>query len=147
MIIRVYIPAHYDRMDMVKALTSSGYHTWIEDNGFVGTEKKYFVCFECDDNEVERFDHEGNEIKPRFSTIKISCSNCKHLDKWTPTDKNCPCQYCNRSLLNMWEAKDQVIEKSCKNCVYKGTDVCIEHCDDHWMTCFKPKAESEEVEE
>ena len=102
MIIRVYIPAHYDRVDMVKALTSSGYHTWIQDNGLVGTEKKYFVCFECDDKEVERFDHEGNEIKPLFS-----CDNCKHLDEWDPIDKNCPCQYCNRELLNKWEAKDE----------------------------------------
>lgn len=106
MIIRVYIPAHYDRVDMVKALTSSGYHTWIQDNGLIGTEKKYFVCFECDDNEVERFDHEGNEIKPQVAELKQ-------------------------------------IERSCKNCVHNGTDVCIEHCDDHWMPCFKPKAESE----
>lgn len=39
------------------------------------------------------------------------------------------------------------IERICKNCVLNGTDVCIEHCDDHWMPCFKPKAESEDENE
>ena len=39
------------------------------------------------------------------------------------------------------------IERSCKNCVNNGTDVCIEHCDDHWMPCFKQKSEEETMNE
>ena len=52
MIIKLKIQSYQDRKDMVYALTSNEYKTWIEETKTSSYDTYYYVCFEVCDKDV-----------------------------------------------------------------------------------------------